>query len=106
MYGEWPNAGQERPGPADGTIYAQSDMSNADFQHHLLAGMVICLHAFSGAAFGYYVTVSVVMLLLLFNSTFFTCFKSRTAQRWFTKKGGRLKPDRTAREGGDPFKVS
>jgi hypothetical protein len=81
-------------------------MSNADFQHHLLAGMVICLLAISGAAFGYYVTASVVMLLLLFNSTFFACFKSRTVKRWFTKKCGRLKPDRTAREGGDPFKVS
>ncbi len=25
---------------------------------------------------------------------------------WLTKKGGRLKPDKTAREGDDPFNVS
>jgi hypothetical protein len=75
---------------------------NAD----LLAGMVLCLLALSGAAFGYYVTVSVVLLILLFNNTFFACFNSRTVKRWFTKKGGRLKPDKTAREGDDPFKVS
>jgi hypothetical protein len=43
---------------------------------------------------------------LLFNNTFFACFNSRTVKRWFTKKGGRLKPDKTAREGDDPFKVS
>ncbi len=56
---------------------------NAD----LLAGMVLCLLAVSGAAFGYYLTVSVVMLLLLFNNMFFACLNSRTVKPWFTKKG-------------------
>jgi len=77
-------------------------MANAD----LLAGMILCLLAISGAAFGYYLTVSVVMVLLLFNNTFFACFNSRTVKRWFTKKGGRLKRNKTAKEGEDPFKVS
>jgi hypothetical protein len=66
----------------------------------------LCLLAISGAAFEYYLTFSVVMLLLLFNNTFFACFNSRSVKRWFTKKGGGLKPDKTAKEGGDPFKVS
>ena len=101
IHEELPDTGQGRSGPAESTNFAQSDM-NAD----LLAGMVLCLLALSGAAFGYYLTVSVVMLLLLFNNTFFACFNSRTVKRWFTKKGGRLKPDKTAREGEDPFKVS
>jgi hypothetical protein len=77
-------------------------MANADH----LAGMIFCLLAISGAAFGYYLTVSVVMVLLLFSNTFFACFNSRTVKRWFTKKGGRLRPNKTAKEGEDPFKVS
>ena len=102
IHEELPDTGQGRPGPAESTSFAQSGMSNAD----LLAGMVLCMLAISGAAFGYYLTVSVVLLLLLFNNTFFACFNSRTVKRWFTKKGGRLKPDKTAKEGEDPFKVS
>jgi hypothetical protein len=90
-----------QPKQPESTNFAQSDM-NAD----LLVGMVFCLLALSGAAFGYYLTFSVVLLLLLFNNMFFDCFNSRTVKRWFTKKGGRLKPDKTARKGEDPFKVS
>ena len=101
IHEESPDTGQGRSGPAESPILAQAEMS-AD----LLAGMVLCLLAISGAAFGYYLTVSVVMVLLLFNNTFFACFNSRTVKRWFTKKGGRLKPDKTAKEGEDPFKVS
>ena len=99
---ELPDTGQGRPGPADSTHLARAKMANAD----LLAGMILCLLAISGAAFGYYLTVSVVMVLLLFNNTFFACFNSRTVKRWFTKKGGRLKRNKTAKEGEDPFKVS
>ncbi len=73
---------------------------NAD----LFAGMVLCLLAHSGAAVGLFDCI--VLLILLFNNTFFACFNSRTVKRWFTKKGGKLKPDKTAREGDDPFKVS
>ena len=43
------------------------------------------------------------MVHLLFNNTFFACFNSRTVKHWFTKKGGRLKPDKNAKEGKDPF---
>jgi hypothetical protein len=44
--------------------------------------------------------------LLQLCNTFFACFNSRTVERWFTKKGGRLKPDKTAKEEEDPFKAS
>ncbi len=41
---------------------------------------------------------SVVILLLLFNNTLIACLNSRTVKRWFSKKGGRLKPDKSAKE--------